>query len=197
MLRDDEIALVKSSVSMRDLARTMGFKVTPAGFMKCPFHSGDDTASLKVYDGHRGFYCYGCNKGGDIFRFVQDYMGMNFEASVRYVAGVFNIPLSDPNEKPDKASVKASMEEVRRRRLEREKAEDEANRKKDRLNELSKQMQSYEDLAATFAPDRVTGYSDIWCRLKTKVQDLENEWYGLFEDLYGNKAIHQRGALRT
>lgn len=44
---------------------------------KCPFHA-DTHPSLFVYSERQDWYCYGCNKGGDIFNFVQLFYGVEF-----------------------------------------------------------------------------------------------------------------------
>ena len=61
--------LIKDAVSMREIAEYYGFKIERGGFIKCPFHDGDKTASLKIYDGIRGFCCFGCNLSGDVIDF--------------------------------------------------------------------------------------------------------------------------------
>ena len=43
----------------------------------CPLHP-DRKPSFLVDGGKRLFYCYGCGRGGDIFRFVELYHQVNF-----------------------------------------------------------------------------------------------------------------------
>jgi len=75
---------LKDKYTMRDILARYGLEVRK-GFTKCPFHKGDRTASLKVYD--NGFYCFGCGKGGDIIRFVQEYEGLNFRDACKWISG--------------------------------------------------------------------------------------------------------------
>jgi len=47
----------------------------------CVFHSGDDTASLRIYTESNSFYCFGCLLGGDVVKFVThlpQYKGKKF-----------------------------------------------------------------------------------------------------------------------
>lgn len=47
-----------------------------AGFVQCPFHGGgqERTPSLKVWpDPSKGWRCFGCNTGGDIYTFASAY----------------------------------------------------------------------------------------------------------------------------
>lgn len=52
----------------------------------CPLPGHDDTSpSFTVYSDGRGFYCFGCCRGGDAIAFVQERHGFNFPAAVRYL----------------------------------------------------------------------------------------------------------------
>lgn len=55
------------------------------GFCTCPFHKGDHTASMKVYN--NGFYCFACGKGGDVIKFVQEYEGLSFRDACKWISG--------------------------------------------------------------------------------------------------------------
>lgn len=51
----------------------------------CPFHS-EKTASFVVSPEKQIFHCFGCNKGGDIFSFVQEMEGVTFPEAVQILA---------------------------------------------------------------------------------------------------------------
>ena len=51
------------------------------GEICCPFHS-EKTPSLKIYDGDRGWTCFGCHKGGDLISFVREYFGLTFTDAI-------------------------------------------------------------------------------------------------------------------
>jgi CHC2 zinc finger len=47
-----------------------GVSVPRSGKIRCPFHL-DSTPSLHVYrDPPRGWYCYGCRRGGSVYDFA-------------------------------------------------------------------------------------------------------------------------------
>ena len=51
--------------------RLAGVRVPRSGKIRCPFHDNDDTPSLHVYaEPDRGWYCYGCLIGGDVYDFA-------------------------------------------------------------------------------------------------------------------------------
>lgn len=50
--------------------------------VKCPFHE-DKTASLKLYKTTNTFYCFGCNKGGDVIDFLMGLQKISFIQAVK------------------------------------------------------------------------------------------------------------------
>ena len=52
---------------------------------KCPFHN-EKTPSFFISPARNSFYCFGCNKGGDIFSFVQEFEGLDFVGALRVLA---------------------------------------------------------------------------------------------------------------
>jgi len=51
---------------------------------KCPFHA-EKTGSLCLYPEGRGYYCFGCNKGGDVISLAQQVLGLTFIEAVKYL----------------------------------------------------------------------------------------------------------------
>lgn len=58
----------------------------------CPFHR-EKTPSFNVIPQKQIFYCFGCHKGGDVFRFIQDYEGLDFVDAVIRLAERAHIPI--------------------------------------------------------------------------------------------------------
>ena len=58
----------------------------------CPFHK-EKTPSFNVNPQRQIFHCFGCQKGGDVFTFVQEYEGVGFMDAVRRLAERASIPL--------------------------------------------------------------------------------------------------------
>ncbi len=51
----------------------------------CPFHK-EKTPSFHVNPARQIFHCFGCNKGGDVFRFIMEYENVDFSTAVRILA---------------------------------------------------------------------------------------------------------------
>lgn len=51
----------------------------------CPFHK-EKTPSFNVHPQRQIFHCFGCGAGGDVFRFIMQYEGVDFLGAVRILA---------------------------------------------------------------------------------------------------------------
>jgi len=76
---------IRNQYSMADVIRKCGLKIERGGFCVCPFHSKDNTPSLKIYN--KSYYCFGCGKGGDVISFVMDYNGLDFIEACEWISG--------------------------------------------------------------------------------------------------------------
>ncbi len=58
----------------------------------CPFH-GEKTPSFSVDSEKQLYYCFGCHKGGNMFRFVMDIENISFQEAAERLAEKAHIPL--------------------------------------------------------------------------------------------------------
>jgi len=58
----------------------------------CPFHK-EKTPSFNVNAQKQIFHCFGCHKGGDVFKFIEEYENIAFMDAVRRLADRAKIPL--------------------------------------------------------------------------------------------------------
>jgi DNA primase len=52
----------------------------------CPFHQ-EKTPSFVITPQRQRYHCFGCGKGGDVFRFVMEHEGVDFPAAIHMLAG--------------------------------------------------------------------------------------------------------------
>ena len=81
---------IKQQNSMRDVLSRYGMAPNRAGFVRCPFHAGDRTASMKIYKD--SYYCFGCGATGDIFAFVQNMDNCDFKTAFTILGGTYQKP---------------------------------------------------------------------------------------------------------
>lgn len=67
----------------------------------CPFHN-EKTPSFMVSKEKQIWHCFGCDKGGDMISFVQEYEGIDFKEAVRMLAEKANVPLTGFSMAPSK-----------------------------------------------------------------------------------------------
>ena len=51
----------------------------------CPFHN-EKTPSFCIYPENNSFFCFGCNKGGDVISFVMGVENLDFAEAVKFLA---------------------------------------------------------------------------------------------------------------
>jgi len=135
---------IKATYSMRDIVEQYGFHPDRKGFIHCPFHQGDSSASLKVYE--NDFHCFGCNANGDIFKFVQLIDDVSFKEAFLSLGGTY--------EKPTFQSKLSIYRFKKKREMNRLKAERERG-VKDINNALISVYRRY--------IERSEPMSDVWC----------------------------------
>ena len=60
----------------------------------CPFHN-EKSPSFTVNRDKGFFHCFGCNTGGDVFKFIELQEKLGFQDTVKHVAGKFGIPIPE------------------------------------------------------------------------------------------------------
>lgn len=65
----------------------------------CPFHV-EKTPSFKVNTDRQIFHCFGCSKGGDLFRFLMEHERLSFGEAIRLVAQKYGITITERKSDP-------------------------------------------------------------------------------------------------
>lgn len=77
-------------LTMRDILNK--YQIKMKGYMcSCPLHK-DNSPSMKIYD--KTFYCFSCNRYGDIIEFVEQYFNLNFLEAMQKINIDFNLGIN-------------------------------------------------------------------------------------------------------
>ena len=120
-MMNDLAVEIKKALPARDVFEHYGFRPNRSGFIQCPFHQGDRHGSLKIYDGDRGWHCFGCGAGGSVIDFVMRLFDLDFRDACLRLNEDFRLGLS--SQRPTRAELSAL---VRARREAEAKKEAEA-----------------------------------------------------------------------
>lgn len=93
---DDFINRVRDSSNIVEIiSQNTELKRTGNNLMgRCPFPDHrEKTPSFSVNEQKQVYHCFGCKKGGDIFKFLEGIRGMNFPEAVEFLAERAGIPV--------------------------------------------------------------------------------------------------------
>lgn len=118
----DLAAEIKERLTARQVIEFYGFHPNRMGYIQCPFHTGDDHGSLKIYDGKKsGWHCFGCGAGSTVIDFAMKLFNINFRQACLRLDADFSLGLT--GKKPSAAEVSAVLA-ARRQEAERKAAMD-------------------------------------------------------------------------
>ena len=135
---------------MRDIISRYGIPINRAGFCSCPFHTGDNSPSLKVYKDN--FHCHACGADGDIFTWVMIMDNMSFKEAFSSLGGT-------------NADTFSSFVKSRQAKAKREDAKRVQANKKAKLQQLNMEITAYRNIVQESEP-----LSDIWTYAYNKLQ---------------------------
>lgn len=110
LIKPSSVEEVKAAADMVEVvqARTQLRRVGSRWQGRCPFHE-ERTPSFSVNPADKLFYCFGCQKGGDLITFVQETEGLEFAQAIEWLADRYRIQLEYEESSPQ-------LEAGRRRR---------------------------------------------------------------------------------
>ena len=88
--RNDIVSVVEQYVQLSKKSQKNYFGL-------CPFHR-EDTPSFSVSPSKQIFYCFGCNKGGDVIRFIREIEGLGYPEAIRLLAERAGVRMPDIDE---------------------------------------------------------------------------------------------------
>ena len=127
----------------------------------CPFHK-EKTPSFTVNQQRQIYHCFGCGVGGDVFKFIQEYEGVDFTTSARILAQRVGIRLefldeTRPGGGPDKDLLLKIHEEVAQIYHRALKESPAAKKGRDYLKERDLSDETVKEFLIGYAPDQRDG----------------------------------------
>ena len=69
----------------------------------CPFHQ-EKTPSFHVSESKQLYYCFGCQKGGDVVKFMREYLNLDYIEAIRQLAQRYGIHIPE-NVSPEEEQI--------------------------------------------------------------------------------------------
>lgn len=163
MTKDD----IKRTYSMVSIIGRYGFHPNRTGFISCPFHTGDRTASMKIYE--KDFHCFACGAHGDIFEFIMRMENCSFKEAFAILGGTYEKPTFS-----SKLAVYQSQKKIKMKQKKEDREMQEKVLNVEKIHILQRTLQHAEPL------------SDVWCDCynllqkelykHAKLNGLESRW---------------------
>lgn len=85
--------IIRQNVRIADVCYRYGINLNRQGYAHCPFHSGDNTPSFKIYEKTDSFFCFGCGVSGDAITLTMKIYNLSFNEAVSRLDMDFNLGL--------------------------------------------------------------------------------------------------------
>lgn len=164
------IAQIKDTYTMADIIHRCNLRLHRGNYCVCPFHKGDNTPSLKVY--HKSFYCFGCQKGGDIITFVKLFHGLEFKEACEWISG--------------ESLDKATQTQIAIAEIERKKRQKKEQALQEELKKVNDQLSGLWEKCLNLAPkEEEEEFPEGWAEAMNKWQMLCYQQEAITEELEG------------
>ena len=153
---------IKKRVSALDVCRQYGVGVNRAGFARCLWHN-ERTASLKIYPGERGYFCFGCHASGSALDLVMKLFDESVADACKRLNADFRLGLMATGNSSTAQRI-AQNRAIWERKKQAERAEREYRELIDEFNGAIYHLRAVEMLYDAAEPtDRDADFSEAFC----------------------------------
>lgn len=171
MLKEDILNLL----TMRDITDKLGIKVKH-NMCSCSFGHTDKNPSMKIYE--KSFYCFSCNKTGDLIQFVQYYYNISFKDAMKKINEDFNLHLTNSHCNKEKIK-QIEQEKFIKQQKKRKQLEEYINLCQQRINCIESYKNSNTYINSSNWEEKVLKKSQITDKIHIidmKLDDLEDKF---------------------
>lgn len=155
---------ITAQLTAEEVVRRYGFEPSRSGFIPCPFHQGDHNASLKLYADDRGWFCFGCRRGGSVVNFVMELFGVSFAQALIRLNSDFGLGLT-----PSRPTPKIRSFILEQRRKEKEELES----CKSELRQLCKEFGYWFEAKKLFSPTSPQFFHPLYAEAVKRLDVLD------------------------
>lgn len=172
---------IKGKVSALEAGQKFGLSPNAQGFCRCPFHE-EKTASMRLYEGDRGWYCFGCGQGGDVIDLVRRLYQINTRQAIVRLDMDFGLGLDLEDRPADPRVLRLAREKAAAEALERRKKEDARKAALEAYWDASDKVQALRRQIADNAPaGPYSGWNEAFCEGLREITEAEREadWWAV------------------
>jgi hypothetical protein len=103
------------ALSIEDvMQRYAGIKPNSRNRYACPLHGGENN-NLSVYPETKSFFCFTCKKGGDLIKFVSEFLNISYSEAITRLDSDYHLGIVKETHKTRNAIAKEIAKRDRRR----------------------------------------------------------------------------------
>ena len=109
----DDVERIKQKLDVADIIGSyIPIKKAGRNFKAvCPFHN-EKSPSFVISPERQIWHCFGCNKGGDVFTFIEEYERVDFSEALKLLADKANITLTKTVFRTKQDEIKGRIYEI-------------------------------------------------------------------------------------
>ena len=167
---------VRRNVSIGQVLALYGHDIPQKKYLKCPFHGGEKTPSLRIYEDQNRWHCYGCGRGGTVLDWVMQSEQIGFRESIQFLADRFG--LSGTVSPVTREQIQREQKARRDKERQKKQTDDRLKRLNCRAGSLRENIRKTEELLmnGTELNEIAFGYAEDIAYYRSELEKVNYEW---------------------